>query len=74
NRPADALKEYQASLTRAPRRLAGLYGAARAAQRVGQNDAARRYYAELLAITKGGNSALTEIREAQAFTAKYARP
>ena len=73
NRPADAVKEYQASLTRAPRRLAGLYGAARAAQRVGQNDAARRYYAELLEITKGGNSALTEIREARAFTAKYAR-
>jgi hypothetical protein len=72
NRPADSLKEYEASLTRAPRRLGGLYGAARAAQRAGQNLRARRYYAELLEVTKGGNPALVEIKEAQAFAAQFA--
>jgi tetratricopeptide (TPR) repeat protein len=73
NRPRESLREYEESLTRAPRRLAGLYGAARAAQRSGQTEAARRYYAELLEVTKYGSPALTEVKEAQAFTAKYAR-
>ena len=39
-RPAEALREYEASLARAPRRLAGVYGAARAAEQAG--DTARR--------------------------------
>jgi hypothetical protein len=73
NRPADALKEYEASLTRAPRRLAGLYGAARAAQRARQNVAARHYYAELLETTEGGDPALIEVKEAQAFAARHIR-
>ena len=47
-RPAEALHEYRASLERAPRRLAGLYGAARAAKLAGNAAEARRYYAELL--------------------------
>ena len=70
-RPADAQKEYEASLTRAPRRLAGLYGAAISAQRAGRNAPARRYFSELLAMTKGGNQDLIELKEAQAFTAKH---
>jgi tetratricopeptide (TPR) repeat protein len=73
NRPAAALKEYKASLTRAPRRLAGVYGAARAAQLAGSADEARRYYAELIEITKGGNPALAEVKEARAFLARYAQ-
>lgn len=73
NRPADALREYEASLTRAPRRLAGLYGAARAAQRTGKNDTARRYYVGLVDMTKTGDRGLAEVKEAKAFAARYAR-
>lgn len=72
-RPAEALKEYRTSLKRAPRRLASLYGAARAAQRAGYDPAARRYYAELLETTKGAEEPLPEVEEARAFAARHAR-
>ena len=71
-RPSDALKEYQESLMRAPRRLQGLYGAATAAVRAGQPAVARRYYAVLLEITKSGDPALKQIREAKAFARQQA--
>ena len=70
--PAEALKEYEASLKRAPRRLAGLYGAARAAKRAGNSEAARRYYAELVELTKAGDGSRAEVREARAFAAELA--
>ena len=72
HQPAAALNEYEASLTRAPRRLQGIYGAAKAAQSAGQMSVARRYYAELLEITKDGDPALKEIREALAFSRQQA--
>ena len=70
SRSTEALKEYQTSLTRAPRRLAGLYGAARAAHRAGNEKVARRYFAELIEMTKDGNSGLPEVKEAKAFVAR----
>jgi tetratricopeptide (TPR) repeat protein len=72
-RPAEALKEYEASLKRAPRRLAGLYGAARAARLAGDDDTARRHFAELLETTKDGERTRAEVKEAQAFVSKYAK-
>jgi hypothetical protein len=71
-RPADALREYAGSLKRAPKRFAGLYGAARAAQGAGQAEVARRYYAELIDLAKDGDPARSEVREARAFVARYA--
>ena len=71
-RPADALREYLASLTRAPRRLAGLYGAAKAARLAGNAKEASRYYAELLAIAGKGDSSRVELREAKAHVAQHA--
>ena len=68
-RPADALKEYQASLQRAPKRLAGLYGAAESAKRSGDRVAAESYFAELATITQDGNSDRAEIRNARLFEA-----
>jgi hypothetical protein len=64
-RPADALHEYQASLERAPRRLAGLYGAARAAKLAGNAAEASRYYAELLEVAGKGGGGRAEVREAK---------
>ena len=68
-RPADALREYQASLQRAPRRLAGLHGAAQSAKLAGDRAAAERYFAELGSMTKDGNGDRAEIRDARLFEA-----
>jgi tetratricopeptide (TPR) repeat protein len=50
NRPADALKEFEATLAREPNRFRALYGAAHAAKLAGNEAAARRYSGELLKI------------------------
>lgn len=53
-RPAEALVEYEASLVRAPRRLAGVSGAAQAAKIAGVPAKAKLYSAELIEITNTG--------------------
>jgi len=72
-RAAAALSEYEASLRRAPRRLAGLYGAARAASLAGDTAKARFYYAQLVELTDESDGTRAEIREARAFTAESSR-
>ena len=72
-RPAEALREYEASLARAPRRLAGVYGAARAAEQAGDTARASTRYAELLEITSGGDGVRLELQEAREYTRKLAR-
>lgn len=72
-RPSEALAEYEASLKRAPRRLAGLYGAAKAAKLAGDNGKAAHYFAELAEVTKAGDGELLEVKEARAFAAELAR-
>jgi tetratricopeptide (TPR) repeat protein len=67
-RPAAALNEYEASLRRAPRRLAGLYGAARAARLAGDATKARDYYAQMVEVTENGDGTRAEVQEARAFT------
>jgi hypothetical protein len=71
-RPAEALHEYQSSLMRAPRRLAGLYGAARAAKLAGNGAEARRYYVQLLEVAGKGAGGRAEVREARAYTDRRA--
>jgi predicted Zn-dependent protease len=72
-RPADALVEYEASLKRAPRRLAGVYGAAHSARLAGDTAKASRYYAELADVTKGGEGKRAEVVEAREATKLVAR-
>jgi tetratricopeptide (TPR) repeat protein len=48
--PAQAQKEFEATLTKEPNRFRAVYGAARAAALAGDRVAARRYYAQLLKI------------------------
>lgn len=67
--PAIALVEYEASLKRAPRRLAGLHGAARAARLAGNEKKAADYYTELIALTAAGDGNLPEIKDAKDFKA-----
>jgi hypothetical protein len=50
NRPADALKEFEATLKKEPNRFRVLFGAARAASLSGDRQKARTYYGSLLQI------------------------
>lgn len=71
-RPAEALVAFEASLKRAPKRLAGLYGAARSAKLAGDSEKAGRYYAQLLEQTKGSDGSRAEVKEARAFATQTA--
>lgn len=66
-RPSEALTEYEAALKRAPRRLAGLYGAAHAAKLAGAMTKAKTYYSQLIELTKTGDASRTEVEEARSF-------
>src|SRR5438093_3884419 len=48
NRPADALKEYEASQAREPNRYRGLYGAGMAASQSGNMAKAKQYFGRLV--------------------------
>jgi tetratricopeptide (TPR) repeat protein len=50
NRPADALVQYERTLTKEPKRFRALLGAARAARAAGDAAKARRYATELLEV------------------------
>jgi tetratricopeptide (TPR) repeat protein len=68
-RPVEALSAFEASLKRAPRRLAGLYGAARAARLAGDTATAARYYRQVVELTRSGDAARPEVREAKTYSA-----
>jgi len=67
NKPADALKEYEASQQREPNRYRGLYGAALAASQSGDKAKARQYYARLVDL--GGKGERPETGKARAYLA-----
>jgi tetratricopeptide (TPR) repeat protein len=71
--PAQALVEFEASLKRAPKRLAGLHGAANAARLAGDLDAARRHYEELVAMTRSAQGGRPEILHARSMMSELAR-
>jgi len=50
NEPAKALEQFEATLQREPRRFRALYGAAQAAQLIGDRDTSQRYFRELLEV------------------------
>jgi tetratricopeptide (TPR) repeat protein len=68
-RPADALKEFEASHLVEPNRFQGLYGAARAAELAGDRAKARTYYARLLALGQGADGDRPELERAKIFIA-----
>ena len=63
--PALALKEYEASMHHTPNRLRGLYGAAKAAEAVGDKKKAATYMRSLARLTRNADSDRAEIREAK---------
>jgi Tfp pilus assembly protein PilF len=68
NQPAEALAEYEATLTREPNRARTITGAARAAKAAGRDEAARRHYSALVALLDA-QSQRPELREAREFLA-----
>lgn len=67
NEPAQALREFEASMRIEPNRFKGLYGAARAAELSGDGAKARAYYTQLLALGEKADSERPELRQAKAF-------
>jgi len=68
-RPADALKEFEASHKREPGRFRGYYGAAQAAEKSGDKAKAKLYYTRFAELAGQGN-ARPELARARAFLAK----
>jgi len=54
-RPAEALKEYEASRQRESNRYRGLYGAGQAAAQSGDRDKARHYFSKLIELAGAGD-------------------
>jgi Tfp pilus assembly protein PilF len=67
--PAQALREFEASLRASPNRFNGLSGAAQAAQHAGDAEKARGYYAQLVSLSEHGDTTRAELTEAQTFLA-----
>ena len=64
--PADALKEYEASMKNAPNRLRAFYGAAQAAKAAGDTGKSVEHLRSLTELTQGADTDRTEVREARA--------
>ena len=64
---AEAAQQFQASLLRMPNRAASLLGAARAAAKAGDQEAARRHYATLAEVWKDADPSLPELAEVRTY-------
>ena len=67
-RPAEALREFEASHVREPERFRGYFGAGQAAAQSGDTAKARRYFARLVDLA-GQGSGRPEVAQARAFLA-----
>jgi tetratricopeptide (TPR) repeat protein len=63
----EAAQQFQASLLRTPNRAASLLGAARAAAKTGDREAARRHYAALAEVWKDADPSLPELAEVRTY-------
>ena len=70
NQPGPALQEFVASLHDSPNRFNGLFGAARAAELLGDKKTASDYYAKLAILTENSDSDRPELRKAKEFLAQ----
>jgi tetratricopeptide (TPR) repeat protein len=69
-KPAEAAREYEASLNRAPNRFKTLHGVARAAELAGDRDRARTFYTKLVAVASASDNQRPELQQARAFLGK----
>lgn len=67
NNPAAALKNYEATLIKRPNRFNTLYRAAHTARELKNDNKAREYYQQLLAISGSAATRKVEVEEARSF-------
>jgi tetratricopeptide (TPR) repeat protein len=65
--PAEALAAYEAAFERSPNRFNSLYGAAKAAERLGDRATAAHYYRQLVENCKDAEAQRPQLLEARAF-------
>jgi tetratricopeptide (TPR) repeat protein len=65
DKPAEAVEAYEASLKISPNRFNSLYGAGHAAERAGDPEKAKSYYAELVQLADEAKSDRPAIRQAK---------
>jgi hypothetical protein len=70
NQPQQALQEFAASLKDSPNRFNGLFGAARAAELLGDKRTAAAYYEKLIVLTAKADSDRPELRKLKEFLAQ----
>jgi hypothetical protein len=63
----EALAAFEATMKKEPNRFRGAYGAARAAEALGNKSAARQYYRQVLEIAKGADTQRPELVRARSF-------
>ena len=68
--PAPALKEYETSLQAARNRYRGFYGAAKAAEQLGDREKAKTYYTKLLTVCGHADTERPELAEAKTYLAR----
>jgi Tfp pilus assembly protein PilF len=66
----EALAAFEATLTKEPNRLGATIGAARAAEKSGDADKARQYYAKVVVLADGADASRADVADARAFMAK----
>lgn len=69
-KPAEALRQYTASLHETPNRYRGLYGAALAADATGDRPTAIRHFEALMTLTSNADSPRPEVRRAREYLAR----
>ena len=65
-----ALAAFEATLKKEPNRLGACAGAAKAAEKAGDNASAGEYYKKVIGIAGDADKARTEVGEARAFLEK----
>ena len=68
-KPKEALKSYELNLKGRPFRFNGIYGAAKAAQKLDNNELAAYYFEKLIKVSEDVNSSRPELLEAKDFLA-----
>ena len=68
-KPEQALNEFETSLRTSPNRFNTFYGAARAAELLGDNEKTTDFYEKLVALCENADSERPELLEARAFLA-----
>ena len=63
----EALAAFEATLKKEPNRLGAYVGAAKAAEKSGDNAKARQYSEKIVAIAGGADKARAEVADARAF-------